>query len=338
MDGWDPRPWNEREALTQDLMWFSRTPQDVATYVSDAITWAESNPQLRSEPSPTPPIVLIEAWNELGEGSFLVPTIGDGYNYSDALATMLATPPARMRSVLTLDETGPSDPNRTASGSLIDASGKSIAGAPIAVAATPLDGAGIYTQYQLSEKTPVATTQAVVGFRVNVEGAGPGASDFSLYQVSYKETADGIERVANGDFSAGAQSWTLSGQAQLVASDRGAGQMVQVQAASSQSAVLTSAPFAVTAGDAFQFSFSARVAPSSAGSGYFTVIFLNAGTEFLRTTIPLAAGKVALGNGATDATGNYQLSLTSLGTSHAILEATYAGDAQHWPGYARVNP
>jgi hypothetical protein len=92
MSGWDPRPWNETEPTTGDLMWYSRTPQEVATFVQDGITWATSNPQLRPEPAPTPPLVLIEAWNEFGEGSHVVPTVGDGTSYGDALATMLQLP------------------------------------------------------------------------------------------------------------------------------------------------------------------------------------------------------------------------------------------------------
>jgi hypothetical protein len=78
-------------------MWYRRGPQEVASLVGDAITWAESNPTLRPESSLTPPLVLIEAWNELGEGSFLVPTVGDGQTYGDALAAMLATTPPGVR-------------------------------------------------------------------------------------------------------------------------------------------------------------------------------------------------------------------------------------------------
>ena len=84
MDGWDARPWNEGN------VWFSRSPQEVTGLVRSAITWANSNPQLRPEPSPTPPLVFLEAWNELGEGSYLVPTVGDGTSYGDSLAAMLA--------------------------------------------------------------------------------------------------------------------------------------------------------------------------------------------------------------------------------------------------------
>jgi hypothetical protein len=336
MTGWDPRPWNEREYLTNDLMWFSRSPQEVANFVNDAISWAESNPQLRTEPSPAPPIVLMEAWNEMGEGSFVTPTVGDGTAYGDSLAGMLAAPPARSRAVLTLNDSGPASPNRTASGKLTDAAGAPISGATVTL--TDIPASGVYAQYQLSGQAPAGATQAVVGFRVNFEGAGPEPSDFSLYQASYIQTADGIERVVNGDFSLGAQSWTLGGQAQLVPSDRGVGQMVQVLATPSQTAALTSAPFALTPGAAFEVSFSARVAPSSVASGYFTVIFLLNGTEISRQEIPLTATKVTFATTSTDALGNYQFALSSLGTSLVTLEATYTGDVLHWPAYARLAP
>jgi hypothetical protein len=92
MAGWDPRPWNETEGITGDLMWYSRAPAEVATFVQSAITWTAANPQLRPEPAPTPPLILIEAWNEFGEGSHMIPTAGDGTTYGDAVAAMLLGP------------------------------------------------------------------------------------------------------------------------------------------------------------------------------------------------------------------------------------------------------
>jgi hypothetical protein len=92
MAGWDPRPWHEAEPVTGDLMWYARSPPQVATLLQDAIHWADSNPQLRSEPAPVPPLVLVEAWNEIGEGSYVVPTSGDGTSYGDAIAAMLLGP------------------------------------------------------------------------------------------------------------------------------------------------------------------------------------------------------------------------------------------------------
>lgn len=89
MAGWDPRPWDEVEPVTGDLMWYARTPADVAGLVKDAINWANANPQLRPEAAPAPPLVLIEAWNEFGEGSHVVPTTEDGTSYGDAVGAML---------------------------------------------------------------------------------------------------------------------------------------------------------------------------------------------------------------------------------------------------------
>jgi len=37
-------------------------------------------------------LVLIEAWNEFGEGSYVIPTVGDGTSYGDALAATLTGP------------------------------------------------------------------------------------------------------------------------------------------------------------------------------------------------------------------------------------------------------
>ena len=83
MDGWDPRPWNEGN------VWFSRSPQDVATFLDASINWVNANPALRLEPSPTPPLVMMEAWNEFGEGSHLLPTVGEGTAFGDAVAAIL---------------------------------------------------------------------------------------------------------------------------------------------------------------------------------------------------------------------------------------------------------
>ncbi|HEV2699384.1 MAG TPA: hypothetical protein VGU90_15425, partial [Terriglobales bacterium] len=60
-----------------------------AQFLGSSIAWTNSNRQLRPEAAPSPPLVLIEAWNEIGEGSYLLPTAGDGTAYGDAVAAML---------------------------------------------------------------------------------------------------------------------------------------------------------------------------------------------------------------------------------------------------------
>ena len=121
MSGWDPRPWNETEGNTGDLLWYSRTPSDVAAFVQDAITWTADNPNLRPEAPPAQPLVLIEAWNELGEGSHIIPTVEDGTSYGDALAAMLlgdalrAATPALPDANSNLSPPPPSSPHTSSS-------------------------------------------------------------------------------------------------------------------------------------------------------------------------------------------------------------------------------
>ena len=92
MAGWDPRPPNQPEPVTGKLVWYSRSAQDVAALLHDSIAWVQVNPLLRPEPVLAPPLVLIEAWNELGEGSSVVPGVADGSSYGDAIAQMLTAP------------------------------------------------------------------------------------------------------------------------------------------------------------------------------------------------------------------------------------------------------
>ena len=87
MDGWDPRPWNER--VDDKLGWFRRTPSEFGEFVQAAIRWALRHPNMRVAPPPHRPLLLIEAWNELGEGSYMVPTVGNDNAYGKALARAL---------------------------------------------------------------------------------------------------------------------------------------------------------------------------------------------------------------------------------------------------------
>ena len=87
MDGWDPRPWNER--IDGKLVWYKRTPAEFEEFVHAAIRWEKHHPAMRVAPPPHRPVLLIEAWNELGEGSYMVPTIGDHNAYGNALAQAL---------------------------------------------------------------------------------------------------------------------------------------------------------------------------------------------------------------------------------------------------------
>ena len=357
VDGLDARPWSAFESGRAPY-WFTRTPQDVAALVGDSIAWAESNPRVRVEPAPAAPVVLIAAWNELGNGSHLVPTVDDGTSYGDAVGSLLATPAPQVRTMLTLTDSGPVDPNRSLSGRLIDATGAPIAGATVALMETPATGEA--TTYQLSGGVPAGAAFGTVALRINVTDrltlwpgffyAGPGLSNVSVYQVSFKQ-ADGVERVVNGDFALGAQAWTLKGQSQIAPSDRGAGQMTQVIASPSQLATLDSALFPVVAGGPFDLSITARIATAALGSGNFVVAFQDAsgtGTylqmpgpspgALLAQSIPFTPAMVPLGSVTTDANGSFRFSISTLSGAALMANAAYAGDAQHWPALARTGP
>lgn len=85
--GWDPRPWQQRVDFELYRLWFKRSPEEVAQFVRDAVAWAGRNPRMRVDAGP--PLVLLSAWNELGEGAYLVPTRQDGFVYGQAIASAL---------------------------------------------------------------------------------------------------------------------------------------------------------------------------------------------------------------------------------------------------------
>lgn len=85
MVGSDPRPWNEY--IEGKLFWYIRTPEEVASFVRDAVDWVGLHPAMRVEPAPAPPVVFLTTWNELGEGAYFVPTIGDRFAYGRAIAS-----------------------------------------------------------------------------------------------------------------------------------------------------------------------------------------------------------------------------------------------------------
>lgn len=65
--GWDRRPWEDIET---SVYYINKTPKRFCELLKNAIDFVYStdNPN---------PIVMIYAWNELGEGGYLVPTKGD---------------------------------------------------------------------------------------------------------------------------------------------------------------------------------------------------------------------------------------------------------------------
>jgi hypothetical protein len=79
--GWDSRPWAETD------YWYDRTPSEFEDFIGLALRWCGDHPKVRLLKER--PFILIEAWNELGEGSYIMPTKGDDYAYPKALRRAL---------------------------------------------------------------------------------------------------------------------------------------------------------------------------------------------------------------------------------------------------------
>ena len=90
-DGWAPQPWNERYD-GRLLVSFTRTPAEVGGFLQQAINWLQTHPTMKVGAMSARPLVLLESWNELGEGSYVLPTRADGYTYGQALANALGIP------------------------------------------------------------------------------------------------------------------------------------------------------------------------------------------------------------------------------------------------------
>ncbi len=71
--GWDKRPWERKDGGGQGWYFPDHTPQQFKDLLTDAILWMDEHPK----ETPKERMVLVYAWNELGEGGYLVPTKGD---------------------------------------------------------------------------------------------------------------------------------------------------------------------------------------------------------------------------------------------------------------------
>lgn len=220
----------------------------------------------------------------------------------------------------------------SATATLTSARGAPVPGKALEVAATPADGPGHLSTYTLRGSVPPRATTAVVGFRVNTECGCSGVADFTLYRVSYA-AGNRVNRVPNGDFAAGLEGWGLWGGGQMHVDSTANGRGLRVLAAPGEVAAANSSEFPVNAGGRFTLAFDAQVAPRSAGSGYFDIVFLS-GTEVARSTIDIAAAPVSLVRPVTGANGAVQLDTGPLAPGRYELEAWFRGDKRWFPSYA----
>ncbi|CAK8715256.1 Glycosyltransferase WbsX [Candidatus Electrothrix laxa] len=85
--GWDKRPW-EKPNLPEDrnaVYYPDRSPNGVKIMVENAVQWISKHPDRTSQEK----LLLMYAWNEYGEGSYLTPSKRDGYSFLEAVKSGL---------------------------------------------------------------------------------------------------------------------------------------------------------------------------------------------------------------------------------------------------------
>jgi hypothetical protein len=247
---------------------------------------------------------------------------------------------SRPRTKLTLNAQTTSTGGLTLSGTLTDDHGAPIPKANVSLNMTPLDGPGVMAEYTLSDIVPEGATQADVGYRVNMECDNcSGVADFTLYEVHYTQGKGDSNYVPNWKFANGLQGWDAWGEGgtwQLVPNDQGPGSALHVTAQPGQTTAINSTNFNVIAGQPFAVTFVARVAPSSEGSGYFSLVFLGTDQEIQRFKIPLQTKSVQLGKVTTGGSGAFEFQVSAAPAGSTLFQAWYAGDDKRWPAYAEA--
>lgn len=96
--GWDSRPWHGENQLIR----FGRTPALFERHLRDAKAFLARQQGEPAAQNPKP-IVLIEAWNEWGEGSYIEPHQEFGFGYLDAIRRVFTAAPERHDDVTPAD-------------------------------------------------------------------------------------------------------------------------------------------------------------------------------------------------------------------------------------------
>jgi hypothetical protein len=222
-------------------------------------------------------------------------------------------------------------------GTLRTLGGQGIAVATVDLEATPRDGP--YQILQFTGRVPVDAARAVIGVRVNQEGAGPGTANLTFYEFGYAE-GSGANLVPLPHFEHGLNGWGPWGDGSLTAppSDRGSGLMLRAVATPAQELGFNAEGFAVSPGSEYRLWLAGRFPAASVGSAYVTPIFLTAADVEVRRDIhPLAPAIILAGTTTTDGAGRFSITSSGLEAGRYRLRATYPGDAARWPAWAEAD-
>jgi hypothetical protein len=215
-------------------------------------------------------------------------------------------------------------------------SAAAVAGASIQISAQPISGNGTIATYTISGPVPEQAHSAIVGARVNSECYScNGPNDLTVYSFQYSENT--ARKPFTWDFAKGISGWTFGpGAAVFDTGPPPYRQGLHIKAQPNQAVGFNSTPVSVTAKAQFTLRVTARVAPSSVGSGYFTLIWFNAaGSEPSREVLLFQPQTVSLGTATTAADGSFKIG--NLPDSNAYeITAEYAGSDTLWPAMAKV--
>ena len=88
--GWDSRPWDGPDARVRT----GKSPAKFGKMLENAKRFVEQR-----TPTAKPKIVLLEAWNEFGEGDYIEPCKGYGFGYLDAVRDAFTSAPKAHKDV-----------------------------------------------------------------------------------------------------------------------------------------------------------------------------------------------------------------------------------------------
>ena len=167
---WSNDTWPARLAMMRDAAGDRGIPFGViyngnASDRSDAawIAAAESHMAGYELELGTPDHIIFQSWH--ANPRKLLPEV-DADSFTSLINRYFRT-----RTALTLESNG---------GSLSEAGGAPLAGARVGITATPIDGAGLDSDYVLDGTVPEGVKQVVLGARVNLECGCAAPSEFAL--------------------------------------------------------------------------------------------------------------------------------------------------------------
>jgi hypothetical protein len=266
----------------------------------------------------------------------------------------------RTRTQLTLANNG-----SQLSGSL-SAGAEAVAGASILLTSQPLSGSGTITTYTITGPVPPSASTAIVGARINSECyACNGPADLTVYSFQYSDTQGGSGEWGFTHGTSIGWSYGPVSPVFVYGPPPNRPQGLQITAQAGQAIGLTSTTsITVNPGAQFTLQVTASVAPVSVGSGYFTLIWLNAaGNEPSRETIMFEPQTQTLGTATTGSDGSFNLGMpvdpsvyprtVALGDATTAADgsfkigdlpdsdayeitAEYAGSDNLWPAVAKI--